>query len=87
MENHLTEYFICLDNNKPTGYIGVVKNDIRLAVHPDFQGKGIGMFMLEEIMKIFPESEAKIKINNLKSIKLFEKAGFNLRYYIYSKNL
>jgi hypothetical protein len=45
------------------------------------------MFMLEEIMKIFPDSEAKIKINNLKSIKLFEKAGFDLRYYIYSKNL
>ena len=86
MEEHITEYFVCLHNDVPVGYIGVVKNDIRLAVHPKFQGNGIGLFMLEEIIKMFPKSEAKIKVNNVKSLKLFEKAGFDLNYYIYSKS-
>ena len=48
----------------PVGYVGVVDNDIRVCTHPDFQGKGLGKFMIDEAMKIWPNAEAKVKKNN-----------------------
>lgn len=76
-------YFICLVGGVPAGYIGVIDNDIRIATHPDFQGKGVGLFMVSFIKKRFKNIQAKIKIDNIASIKLFEKAGFKLKYYLY----
>ena len=76
-------YFICLINEKPAGYIGVIENDIRVATHPDFQGKGVALFMAKFIKKKFKNAQAKIKVENTASLKLFKKAGFKLKYYLY----
>jgi ribosomal protein S18 acetylase RimI-like enzyme len=78
-------YRVCLLEGQPVGYVGVIKNDIRICTHPDFQGRGIGRFMLDEINKLFPDAIAKIKVNNLASLKLFEKAGFEVRYLLLEK--
>ena len=84
MEKYGKYYYICLYNGLPAGYIGIIDNDIRIAAHPDYQGKGVGLFMVKAIMKKRGKKlQAKIKINNIASIKLFEKARFKLRYYIY----
>ena len=40
----------------PAGFVGVIEDDIRICTHPDFQGMGIGKFMLTEIMKIDEKS-------------------------------
>jgi len=85
MKKHGKFYYICLCNNAPAGYIGVIENDIRLATHPDYQGKGVGLFMVNKIMKKYKDAQAKIKIDNVASRKLFEKAGFKLKYYLYKK--
>jgi ribosomal protein S18 acetylase RimI-like enzyme len=76
-------YYICLYNDEPVGFIGVVNRDIRLAVHPDHQRKGVGIFMLNEIMKIYPDALGKVKVNNKKSMRLFKKAGFVKKFYLY----
>ncbi len=78
-------FYICLINNNPAGYVGVIDGDIRVATHPDFQGKGIGKFMIEEIMIKFPDSYAKIKVDNDASLKLFKSCGFKKKYYILEK--
>lgn len=85
MKNHAKFYRVCLLDGRPVGYIGLVDGDIRIAVHKDFLRKGVGTFMLNEISNNFSDVSAKIKIENLASIKLFEKLGFKKRYFIYEK--
>ena len=78
-------FFICLYKGEPVGYVGIINKDIRVATHPDFQGKGVGTFMINAIMKEYPDSEAKVKIENEASLKLFEKCGFKKKYFILEK--
>jgi len=69
-------YYICLHKKDPIGFIGEINGDIRLAVIVEYQRLGVGRFMLNEFMKLRPNSCAKIKLNNIASIKLFESCGF-----------
>lgn len=78
-------YKICLYGNQPVGFVGVIDNDIRVATKPSFKKMGIGKFMINEIIKEYPESFAKIKFNNKNSIKLFESCGFEVKYVIMKK--
>lgn len=75
-------YYICLADGKPAGFIGEIDKDIRIAVLPEYQRKGIGTFMVMELLKINPDAYAKIKINNEISQKFFRKLGFELSFYI-----
>jgi GNAT superfamily N-acetyltransferase len=75
-------YYICLRGGVPVGFIGVVSGDIRVAVEKKYRGSGIGKFMLNEIIKLHPDSFAKVKINNINSLALFESCGFEKKYYL-----
>ncbi|MBH83839.1 MAG: hypothetical protein CMP70_04105 [Flavobacteriales bacterium] len=70
---------------EPAGFIGVINNDIRICTHPNYQGIGVGKFMINSAMKIWPKATSKIKIENKSSLKLFESCGFNKKYYILEK--
>lgn len=85
MEEYGLSYYVCLCDNLPAGFVGSIDDDIRVATHPDFQGKGVGVFMINELMKIYPTSYAKVKVENEASVGLFEKAGFIKKYYILEK--
>ena len=87
MEKYHGSYFICLLEDKPIGYIGVIDNDIRVAVLSDYQDLGIGKFMVSEIIKLFPESHAKVKFTNIASQRLFESLGFTKEFILYQKPL
>jgi GNAT superfamily N-acetyltransferase len=76
MTEHSDSYRIALVDEAPAGYVGVVDNDIRVCTHPDFQGKGLGKFMINEAMKIWPNAEAKVKKSNKISSQLFISCGF-----------
>ena len=69
-------YYICLLKGLPVGYIGDIMQDIRLAVSPDCQRRGVGYFMLREFMKLHPGAYAKVLRDNEPSKKLFLAAGF-----------
>ena len=86
MLQYNNHFWICLDNQKPVGYVGIIENDIRVATHPSAQGRGIGSFMINEIMKHNPNAVAKVKLDNEASLKLFEKCGFEKRYYLLEKS-
>ena len=86
MKNYSQYYRIALVGNKPAGYVGVIEDDIRVCTHPDFQGNGIGKFMINECMNIWPSAFAKVKIDNKASIKLFESCGFAKNFYVLTKN-
>ena len=79
-------YFVCLCDGNPVGYIGHFGGDIRIATEPEFQRRGIGTFMVKEFMKRHSGTVAKIKIENKASIKLFEKCGFKLKYFLYEQD-
>ena len=85
MLEHNNDFWLCLMDNIPAGFVGVIDNDIRVATHPEFQGMGIGSFMINQIMNIHPGAVAKVKLDNQTSLKLFEKCGFKKKYYLLEK--
>lgn len=86
MDNHSKFYRIALVDGRPAGYVGVIEDDIRVCTHPDFQGKGVGKFMINQCMELWPTAFAKVKIDNEASMKLFEACGFTKKYYILTKD-
>ena len=86
MKNHSDLYRIAKVDGNPAGYVGVIEDDIRVCTHPDYQGKGVGKFMINEIMKEEPTAFAKVKMDNEASIKLFEACGFTKKFYILTKD-
>ena len=48
--------------------------------------KGIGKFMINQIMNEEPTAFAKVKMDNEASIKLFEACGFTKKFYILTKD-
>ena len=85
MKENNQHFRVAIINNNPVGYIGVIKDDIRVCTHPDYQGRGVGKFMINKCMEIWPTAFAKIKINNKASLKLFESCGFIKKYYYLEK--
>jgi GNAT superfamily N-acetyltransferase len=85
MRKFAKNYWVCLVEEEPAGYVGQIDDDIRVATHPDHQGKGVGTFMISELINKFPDSVAKVKIENKASLRLFEKCGFKKKYYILEK--
>jgi RimJ/RimL family protein N-acetyltransferase len=76
MLKHNDDYYICLKKETPVGYVGVVGNDIRVCTDKTHKKTGAGTFMLNEIIKLYPNATAKILKNNIASLKLFEKCNF-----------
>jgi len=85
MMTHGEKFHLCLMDDEPVGFVRIMGDDIGVATHPDFQRRGIGKFMVNEIMKIHPDAVAKIKLDNEASIRLFESCGFIKRYYLLDK--
>ena len=86
MNDHSQFYRIALVNGKPAGYVGVINDDIRVCTHPDYQGKGIGKFMINKCMEIWPSAFAKVKLDNEASLALFESCGFSKKFIILTKD-
>jgi RimJ/RimL family protein N-acetyltransferase len=94
MSKYSKNYWICLSGDTPVGFIGVVDEDIRLAVEPNFKNKGIGTFMVGEILKINKSVTAKVLLENISSQKTFEKNNFKnyktdeiFKYYKYDSRI
>jgi len=69
-------YYICVAHELPIGYIGIKDNEIGLVVLPAIRRHGAGKFMLTKMRKLHPKCYARIKPDNIASIKLFESCGF-----------
>ncbi len=87
MSKNSDKYKICLIENRPVGYIGLINNnEITYCVDPDVKGKGIGTFMVSELMKLNDNLTAFVFPQNTASNRVFEKLGFSRQnYYIYRK--
>ena len=85
MKQFNNNFYICLYKSNPAGYIGIIENDIRVATHPQFQGKGIGSFMVNSVMEMHPDAYAKVKIDNIASYNLFKKCGFKVNQFVAEK--
>jgi len=78
-------FYVCLVDDMPAGYIRVLGDDIGVCTHPDFQKRGVGKFMVNEIAQQYPDACARIKIKNEASIRLFESCGFKKKYFLLEK--
>jgi RimJ/RimL family protein N-acetyltransferase len=82
MIHNWSKYKICLVNNEPAGYIGLLHgHEITYCVHPNFHGKGVGTFMIETYSKPFSTVDAFVKVDNIASQKVFEKLGWEKQIY------
>ena len=86
MSNYFSCYYIALVDGKPAGFVGVIEDDIRVCTHPDYQGMGVGKFMINRCIEKKPSAFAKVKLDNEASIKLFESCGFTKKFYILTKD-
>lgn len=86
MKMYGDNYLVATYEGKFAGYVGSIDGDIRICVKPEFQGKGVAVCLVEGIMRKFPNSYAKVKIENEPSKKLFDKCGFKVKYVIMEKN-
>ena len=85
MQKYSDNYIIALYNGEAAGFAGSIDKDIRVCVHPDFHKKGIGKALIKELMIRFPDSFAKVKIENEASRALFESCGFTVKYWLMEK--
>lgn len=100
MDKYSKDYFIlgypmpcvcCID--EVVGFVGVVNGDIRFALRPEYQGKGLGSKLLSFIKEKYPDAIGKVKLNNSASSFSFTKAGFQVWFsddqfiYYSSKNV
>lgn len=100
MDKYVKDYFIigyplpcvsCID--EVVGFVGVVDGDIRFAIRPEYQGRGLGKKLLNFIREKYPDAIGKVKINNSASSIAFTKAGFQVWFsderfiYFTSKNV
>ena len=82
MIHNWSKYKICLADGEPAGYVGLLQgHEITYCVHPNFHGKGVGSFMIEEFSKPYGEVDAYVKIDNVASQKVFEKLGWEKQIY------
>jgi RimJ/RimL family protein N-acetyltransferase len=82
MKNYGECYIIALGDGEPVGYAGSIDRDIRVCVKPEAQGKGIAVHLITALMARFPDSYAKIKIDNEASKQMFTKCGFKTKFII-----
>lgn len=69
-------YRVALVDGEPAGYVGSIDKDIRVCTHSDYQGKGVGSFMINTVMEYWTDSYAKVKLDNAASLNLFLGCGF-----------
>ena len=77
MTKHGQNYYVCLLYDIPVGYIGVLDEDIRFCTHPEYQGRGVGSYMLREVKKLYPNATGRIKKDNIPSQRVFDKADIS----------
>jgi GNAT superfamily N-acetyltransferase len=82
MEIHWSAFFIALVDDVPAGYAGCVDGDVRACVHPDFQRRGVGVFLMREIMKRFPNGIARVKIDNKACQRMVAASGHVIHHLI-----
>ena len=86
MSKNYASYFVCVESvlgGMPVGFIGIVDGDFRFAVEPDYQGRGVGEFMLKNFP--IPVNTVKIKVENVKTRRFFEKRGFKPKYILFER--
>lgn len=82
MKTHHDCYRIALSESVPVGYVGVVDGDIRVCVHPEYHRQGVGKFLISFAMTFWPDAEARVKVTNQASQRLFESCGFTTKHII-----
>ncbi len=82
MSKYYENYYVCIADSQTVGWVGVVNNDVRVAVAPEYHKRGIGKFMLQYVKDRYPKGTAQIAASNVASIKLFESVGIPIREII-----
>ena len=84
-----SKWYIILKSKQKIGSIYLSKNDeIGIFLSKKFQGKTVGNFALNELMKKNPRKRflANVSPKNKKSMEFFKKNGFKLIQYTFEKS-
>lgn len=83
----MSRYFIThrvavTEEDEFIGYIGKVESDLRIAIKPEYQRRGIGSFLFKRFVEEFPNIEIKVKEGNHPSLAFFNRMGFRIKYHV-----
>ena len=79
MKKNNVHFKVCLFDGEPCGYFGVINKDIRICTHPNHQRKGVGLFMLNQITKFYPEAIGEVKKIIIKAKRYLKRQDFQLK--------
>ncbi len=80
--------WIITERDRDIGYIRILEEDVSILLKEEFQGKGFGTKALRKLGKqssIPRKLIGVIKVENISSIRSFEKAGYKLKTLIFEK--
>ena len=77
------KYLVARDEETDVGYIGIEKildevHIINMAVHPDYQGKGIGKRLMQHVLNDEDVFFLEVRVSNELAKKVYEKYGFKV---------
>lgn len=85
-DNQFAHYYVCLQGDRVVGYMGMwliidEAHITTIAVHPDYRGKYLGRFMLEELMARAAALGAdkmtlEVRLSNRIAQRLYRRVGF-----------
>ena len=88
MKNSVPSFIIVDENGNDVGLLKLDpisdnKYSIGIIISVEYQGRGYGKEAVKEILSMYKDATfiARVKVNNNKSIKLFESCGFR-KYYV-----
>ncbi|GHU49353.1 ribosomal-protein-alanine acetyltransferase [Clostridia bacterium] len=87
-KNEMAFYLVCLVDTRLIGYAGlwVIKPEghiTNVAVHPDYQGQGIGAQLVSELIRLsykrfdLSDFTLEVRVSNHKAIRMYERFGFS----------
>lgn len=79
MKRYHKSYWVGVIEGEPVGFVGIVNNDIRVAVSPEHQNKGIGKSLVSYLSKQHKDAVARVKMDNTNSLQLFQSLKFKIR--------
>jgi len=85
-ERYMTEnghnFFVCIIDNKPVGFIGYVDNDVKIYVNLEHLRKGIGTLLMKETKHLYPEAKVKVRYENQEALAFFISLGYKIECFL-----
>ena len=80
-EDNFKSYWIAEELSIRIGFYGIINEDFRYSVIPEYRGRGIGTYIVADAIKRLELRQVRVIAENISSIKVFRKNSFIVSQY------